>query len=182
MEIKVETGSMPEHGTVVVPVGHDGGLSAAATALDQASGGLIGRALRAAEGERRHGKVIDLFLPAGLALDRIVLLVLGKPEGLSRLDFEQAGGTLAQKLRGLGVREGYLAGTAGLELGLPPVEIMASLALGAALRAYRFTTSRVGPSVSSCCCRRGKRRWPPASRSSRPSGERAISSASPPTS
>lgn len=139
MEIEVETGAMPEHGTVVVPVGHEGTLSAAATALDQASGGLIGRALRMAEGERRHAKVIDLFLPAGLALDRILLLVMGKPEGLKRADFEQLGGTLAQKLRGLGVREAHLAGTAGLELGLPPVEIMASLALGAALRAYRFT-------------------------------------------
>ena len=131
MEIKVETGPMPERGTVVVPVGHDGALSAAAASLDAASGGLLARALRANGGEQlRHGKVVDLLLPAGLTQDRVLLLVAGKPEGLTRLDREQLGGTLAQKLRGLGVREAYLASPAGLELGAPPPRAMANLCLG----------------------------------------------------
>lgn len=138
MEIVADTGPMPERGTVVVPVRHDGALSEAAAALDRASGGLVARALRAAGGELRHGKVVDLLLPAGLTQERVILLVAGKPEGVKRLDLERLGGTLAQKLRGLGVREAWLAGAEGLDLGLPPAEILASLALGAALRAYRF--------------------------------------------
>src|SRR5688500_344472 len=101
MEVIVEPGPLPEHGTLVVPNGHAGALGTAAAELDQARGGLIGRALRSAEGELRHGRVIDLLLPAGLALDRLLLLVVGKSEGLGRLDLEQLGGTLVQKLRSL---------------------------------------------------------------------------------
>jgi leucyl aminopeptidase len=139
MEVIVEPGALPEHGTLVAPIGHEGTLGAAAAALDRASAGLIGRAVRAAGGELRHGRVIDLLLPAGLALDRLLLLVVGKSEGLTRLDLEQLGGTLAQKLRSLRVREATVAAPVGLELGLPPAEAVACLALGARLRSYRFT-------------------------------------------
>jgi leucyl aminopeptidase len=139
MEVIVEPGPLPEHGTLVVSIGHEGALGTAAAALDRASGGLIGRALRSAGGELRHGRVIDLLLPAGLALDRLLLLVVGKSEGLGRLDLEQLGGTLAQKLRSLRVREAQVAAPVGLELGVPPAEAVACLALGARLRSYRFT-------------------------------------------
>jgi leucyl aminopeptidase len=128
---------------VPVPVRHDGRLSAAAARLDEASGGLVRRALGAAGGELKHGQVLDLFLPAGLGLDRLLILVLGKREGdLTALDLEQAGGGLAQKLRGLKVREAHLASPEGLELGLAPAEAMGCLALGAQLRAYRFAKYR----------------------------------------
>ncbi|MEK0082446.1 leucyl aminopeptidase [Benzoatithermus flavus] len=141
MEIKVEPGRLPERGTVIVPVGHDGALSAAAAGLDGASGGLIRRALEAA-GEKKHGRVIDLFLPSGLMLERLLLLVVGKPEGVSRLDLEQLGGKLVQKLKSLQVREAHLASIEGLELGFSPVEAIGAMALGAQLRAYRFTKYR----------------------------------------
>jgi leucyl aminopeptidase len=143
MEVQVEPGGLPERGTVVVPVRRDGQLSAAAAGLDEASGGLVRRALGATGGELKHGQVVDLFLPAGLGLDRLLILVLGKREGdLTALDLEQAGGGLAQKLRGLKVREAHLASPEGLELGLAPAEAMGRLALGAQLRAYRFAKYR----------------------------------------
>jgi leucyl aminopeptidase len=141
MEIKVEPGRLPERGTVIVPVGHDGTLSAAAASLDAASDGLVRRALQAA-GESKHGRVVDLFLPAGLHLERLLLLVVGKPEGLSRLDLEELGGKLAQKLKALQVKEAHLASVEGLELGFSSVEAMGAIALGAKLRAYRFTKYR----------------------------------------
>jgi leucyl aminopeptidase len=138
MEIQVEPGRLPERGTVIVPVRHDGALSRAAASLEQASGGLIGRALQAAGGELKHGRVIDLLLPSGLSIERLLLLVVGKREGLKRLDLEQLGGMLVQKLRALQVREAHLASTEGLELGFAPVEAAGAMALGAQLRAYRF--------------------------------------------
>ena len=70
MELHVEAGHLPERGTLVVLVGHDGAMSRAAAELDRATDGLLGRALRARQGELRHGRAIDLFLPAGVALER----------------------------------------------------------------------------------------------------------------
>ena len=141
MEVKVETaGRMPERGTVIVPVGHDRALSRAAADLDAASGGLIGRALRGVEGELRHGRTVDLYLPAGLALDRVLVLAVGKREGaVGRLELEELGGGLVPKLRALAVREAWLASPEGLDIGHAPAEAMAAMALGAALRGYRFT-------------------------------------------
>lgn len=139
MEIMIDPGQMPERGTVVVPVGHERTLSAAAEGLNQASGGLIRRALDAVEGDLRHGQVIDLFLPSGLTLERLLLLVLGKREGIGPLDLEQAGGALAKSLRTLKCREARLSSTSGLDLGIDPVQAVTDIAQGAALRAYRFT-------------------------------------------
>ena len=144
MEILAEPGRVPERGTVVVPVGHDGTLGRMGESLDRASGGLLRRALAAEEGELKHGRAIDLLLPSGLTLDRLLLLPLGKREGVSRLELEQAGGALAHKLRSLRVREAALASPEGLDLGIPPAEVAAALALGAQLRAYRFTRYRSG--------------------------------------
>ena len=142
MEIKVEPGRLPDQGTLIVPVRHDGSLSTAAAALDESSDGLIGRALRAHDGKLKHGRLIDLFLPGGLQLQRLLLLVVGKPEALTRLELEQLGGNLVQKLKSLQVREAQVATSAGLDLGFPEAEIAAAMASGALLRSYRFTKYR----------------------------------------
>ncbi len=138
MEILLNPAVLPEHGTVVVPVGHDGRLGRVAERLDRATHGLLSRALGTVAGGLKHARALDLFLPAGVSLDRVLLLPLGKTEGLERRDFDEAGGALAQKLRTLKIREATLASSEGLELGLPPAEVAAALALGASLRAYRF--------------------------------------------
>ena len=146
MEILVEPGGLPERGILVVPVGHDSTLSDAAAALDRSAQGLLRRALAAEHGGLKHGRALDLLLPAGLGLDRLLLLPLGKAEGVRRLDLEEAGGSLAQRLRALKVREAALASPDGLSLGLPTRDVVAALALGAQLRAYRFTKYRTGDS------------------------------------
>ena len=142
MELLVESGAMPEHGTLIVPVGHDGALSDAAATLDRAAAGLIARALKAVEGGAKHGRVIELLLPHGLHVERLLLLPLGKSEGVSQRDLLEAGGSAAAKLRQLKVRDASLASTEGLRLGLPTAEVLAALAIGAQLRAYRFTRYR----------------------------------------
>ena len=142
MDIVIEPGTPSDRGTLVVPIASDGTLGTVAAGLDRASGGLIARALAAGQGTLKHGQIVDLLLPAGLNVDRLLLLVLGKPDGLTRLDLEEAGGGLAQKLRGLKVRDAQLAAPDGLDLGCSAAEAMSSLALGAELRAYRFTKYR----------------------------------------
>ena len=145
MEIVVEPGGLPERGTLVVAVGHDRKLSAAAAEIDRASDGLVVRALDRAGGELKHGRTVELLLPAGLGLDRLVLLVVGKPDGLRRLDLEELGGTLVRKLQGAQVTDAAVAGLEGLDLPAPPGEAAGLLALGAGLRSYRFPKYRSSP-------------------------------------
>ena len=145
MEIVVEPGGLPERGTLVVAVGHDRKLSAAAAEIDRASDGLVVRALDRVGGELKHGRTVELLLPAGLGLDRLVLLVVGKPDGLRRLDLEELGGTLVRKLQGAQVTDAAVAGLEGLDLPAPPGEAAGLLALGAGLRSYRFPKYRSSP-------------------------------------
>ncbi len=137
IEVSLLTGALPETGTIVLAVGVPATLGRAAAALDEASGGTLSRALQAA-GPLKHGKTIDLMLPRGLGHDRVVLLGIGKPEGLKRLEREELGGGLARKLQGLGVKEAVLAELGGLELGAPAAEAAADIARGAALATYAF--------------------------------------------
>lgn len=145
MEISVGPGRLPEEGTLVVAVGHDGALGAAAAEVDRAAGGLVRRAVERAPGEAKHGRVVDLFLPAGLGLDRLLLVTVGKAGGIKRADLEELGGTLVQRLRGLQVEEAALASLNGLTLPVPAGEAVAALALGARLRGYRFAKYRTSP-------------------------------------
>ena len=142
MEVLLEAGGLPERGTLVVSVGQDGTLGEAAATLDRASDGLIRQACAAAEGGLKHGRIVDLLLPRGLSNDRLLLLPLGKAEGVSQLDLLQAGGSVATKLRQLKIRDAVLAPMDGLQLGLPTTECSAAIALGAQLRAYRFMRYR----------------------------------------
>ena len=113
MEILLEAGGLPERGNLIVPVGHDGTLSAAAEFPGCAADGLVRRALAAVEGGVKHGRIVDLLLPRGLSFDRLLLLTLGKAEGLRRTDLLEAGGALAVKLRALKIREATLASADG---------------------------------------------------------------------
>ena len=90
MEMVLDPAGLPEHGTVVVPVSHDGKLGRIAARLEEATQGLVSRALANANGGLKHGRALDLFLPAGLSLDRLILLPLGKPDRMREL-LERAG-------------------------------------------------------------------------------------------
>ena len=76
--------------------------------------------------------------PAGLPLERVVVLGLGKPEEATPVELEGLGGSLVTRLKALRVSEASVAvdGIAGLAL--PPARVAACLASGACLRGYRF--------------------------------------------
>ncbi|MCX8100551.1 MAG: leucyl aminopeptidase [Geminicoccaceae bacterium] len=142
MRVLVSADPLPEAGVLVVPIGTEGALSQAGEALDQRSGGLLRRAIAAAGKNLKHGKTIELLLPAGLPHERLLLLVLGKPEGTSRLDLEEAGGGLAARLQALEVTRAAVASSAGLALGHAPETVAVALATGLRLRAWRFSKYR----------------------------------------
>lgn len=139
IEILADAGALPETGTVVVPVRAPDRLGAAGRTLDAATGGQLGRLLAAEATPPEHGRVLHLPLPHATRLTGIVLLILGKPAGLTALDLEEAGGTLATRLAALRITEAAVAGAGDLELGHEAAAIAARLAHGAALRSYEFT-------------------------------------------
>ena len=76
--------------------------------------------------------------PANLALSRIVLAGLGKPEQADARVFEDLGGALAAHLNGAGETEATVAVEIGEGAPLGAAEAAAALAFGAQLRSYRF--------------------------------------------
>jgi leucyl aminopeptidase len=137
IELNFVEGEWPASGTVVVGITAPSALGAAATSLDKKSKGLIRKALERAGG-LKHGKFLELVLPRGLDLDRLLLVGIGKPEGLSRLDREELGASIARKLEALAVEDAALAPLDGLELGADAAAAAADLALGAKLASYAF--------------------------------------------
>jgi len=129
-------------GTWVVLAGSDGTLGVTGAELDRRAGGSLSRALKEGSGDFKRGEAIDLRYPAGLELDRVVVLSLGKPEEASRYDLESLGGSLAVRLKGLRVREASVAAEVVGDLKANAQELAISLATGACLRTYRFDKYR----------------------------------------
>ena len=142
MQIAFAPLTAPAGGTWVVPVAADGALGPTGADLDRRAGGTLSRALEDWGDGLKRGAAIELRYPAGLEVDRVVLLSLGKPESVSRFDLEGVGGSLAAKLRALRVREADVVAEAPGDFAATPQELAIDLATGACLRAYRFDKYR----------------------------------------
>jgi leucyl aminopeptidase len=141
MMIAFAPAALPDKGTVVV-LAPAGALGPAAADLDRRTGGVVSRAIELAGAKLKRGHAIELLCPTGVGLSRLVVLGVGTPGEASRLDLEVLGGSLATKLKALGVTEASVAIDAieGLKYG--PAEFAVCLAQGAALRSYRFDKYR----------------------------------------
>ena len=95
MEILVEPARCPSEARWSCRSAMIGSLGRIGESLDQASRGLLatGSGGRATASSSTAVPSI-CCLPTGLTLDRLVLLPLGKPDGVSRLELEQVGGSL----------------------------------------------------------------------------------------
>jgi leucyl aminopeptidase len=136
----VKPAALPRSGALVLPVPEDGeGATPAAAglraAINEATGGAVDRALAAANFRGRKGQSCTVWAPAvvggaGGGPNRVVAVGIGKPAELTPEAAEAAGGAIAPLVAA--EREAVVAAEA-----LAP-ELAASLALGIALRAYRF--------------------------------------------
>jgi leucyl aminopeptidase len=142
MQIAFAPPSPPASGTWVVFAASDGTLGPTGRELDQRTGGTLTRALKEAGDELKRGEVLELRYPAGVEVDRVVVLSIGKPEETTRLQLEEAGGGLGVKLRSMRVREASIAVELLPGLEASPRELAVALAIGARLRAYRFDKYR----------------------------------------
>ena len=128
----------PDSGVVAVLAGEGMALSPVAADLDAKSDGLIKRAAKVSRFTGRKGTALDLLVPAGLGLERLVVMGVGDTAKYEEKDWLALGGSLRAKLTG---REGTEA-TVLLEAPKGQDDIAgadaAGVALGAALRGYKF--------------------------------------------
>ncbi len=134
LDISFAKSVLPKSGALVVLVGEDAVSSTdLLAALDDATGDAVTRAFAAAEFKGKAGTTCVILAP-GAGLSRVVAVGLGKLDALTHRVAEEAGGHAASAL----MREESATIAAG---GLTP-EFAAAVAMGAALKAYRFDRYR----------------------------------------
>ena len=100
-----------------------------------AAAGLVARAAKAERFTGKNGTALDLIVPEGLKVARLVVIGVGKTASLQQKDLLKLGGLAMGKLP-LAASEGLVF--AELPNGALKAEQAADLALGIVLRAYAF--------------------------------------------
>ena len=133
-------------GSWVVAAAQGGALSPPALKADKASGGALSRALKFSRFTGKSGELLEVAAPSGLAVSRLLLVGLGKPEALDEKGLEVIGAQITARLLTLA----ETAATFDIEAPassnksgkLKSGEIAAHLAFGARLRSYHFDKYR----------------------------------------
>ena len=138
MRIKFAPLSLPQSGVLVLLVPAGAKLSGIAAQADESSGGYIARAIKAAGFEANRDQILDILVPSGQSLRRVILAGLGDPAKLQARDLELIGGAVCGMLQGAKVTEAALASDLPAPGSMPPGEVSALLASGVRLRQYSF--------------------------------------------
>jgi leucyl aminopeptidase len=126
---------------VVVFVGEGGQLSAGAQAVEAASGGQLGKAMKAANFTGKKGKLLEILAPTGVAANRVLLAGIGDATKADARAFEDLGGEVAAKLQTLEPEVvADFSGIADLAVGTDVAA--AHFAHGLELRNWRLDTYR----------------------------------------
>ena len=137
LDIAFAQPALPTAGALVLLVAESAAEPAAHEALfaaaDEATGGTLTRAVAVAEFRGKVGQATTILAPSA-ALTRVILVGVGKPGELTKLQAEEAGGHAAAAL----AREA----TASVDASALSPELAAHVALGAAVRGYRFDRYR----------------------------------------
>ncbi len=133
LDIAFARPALPDSGALVLLVGEGERPAGVGAQADEATGGAIARALQVAEFKGGKGKTCTVLAP-GAGLTRVIAVGLGKRDGLTRQALEDAGGHAMAAL-GRDTRAVIAADGLGAEQA-------ADVALGAALRFYRFDRYR----------------------------------------
>ena len=142
MQISFVAPSNIAAGAWVVGAADGAALLPAAVRADKASGGALTRALKTSRFTGKAGQMLEVLAPAGMAVSRLLLVGLGKPEAVDVKGLETLGAQIVARL--------YAGGesTASLEIDVPKganvkkAELAAHLVFGARLRSYAFDKYR----------------------------------------
>ncbi len=133
VKLDVQPLSLPEGGDLIVLAGDDLALSEAVTGLLGEAAGLVARAAAAERFKGKAKSALTIAAPAGLPVDRLIVVGLGAAKDRAELDMVQLGGTIAGKASGRTAT--VLLDAPGLEAG---ADALGDLALGMRMRLYAF--------------------------------------------
>jgi leucyl aminopeptidase len=140
MKLSFSDPSLPRSGSVAVLASQERLLGPLGSDLDQRTGGMLARAMAAGRFAGKPGETLSVFAPAGLDLERIVIVGIGPADRLDDKALQDAGGTAYASL----ARSAEAAVLVDLpEIpSLSPEAAAAEIAFGARLRSYRFDKYR----------------------------------------
>ncbi|MBK1663388.1 leucyl aminopeptidase [Rhodospirillum rubrum] len=139
MKVSFAKPEIPAQGALVLGVLEGAQLSPLGREVDTQTGDALTRAIAAYprfKGEA--GQSLSLAAPHGLTASRVLLIGLGKADGLSASGLESFGASVQSTLNHTGDSEGVVVIEAALLGGFNLGEAAARVALGARLRSYRF--------------------------------------------
>ena len=143
MKIAYSEFSVPETGTLIVGILADGGLTPRAKEIDEKMSGGLAKAIAAsARFTGKKNNILALNAPAGLALNRVLLVGLGKVEAIDELQMQALGGRVVGALNRFGETAAAMALDALEGCSLSLETLVAESAFGARLAAYRFDKYR----------------------------------------
>jgi leucyl aminopeptidase len=125
-------------GALVVGVLDGGKLTDSASAVDQATGGAVSRALAASRFRGQAGHSLELLVPSGIAPTRLILAGLGKGEDFTPASAERLAANVVGRLHVGGEEALTFSIERPKKARLSEAQLAAHLAFGAVLRSYRF--------------------------------------------
>ncbi len=138
MNIKFIKNSSPTSDSHVIFVYSDRELSASAAKVDKATDGLVSRAMMVGHFEGKFGQSIDLVAPAGLDINRVLVVGLGDEADLDEVKSQKIGGKIMANLIASGDESLSVAADAPKKANISGAEFAAHLGFGIRLRRYRF--------------------------------------------
>ena len=129
-------------GSWVVAASEGRALSQAAVKADKASAGALTRALKFSRFTGKSGEMLEVLAPGGLAVSRLILVGLGKPDALDGKGLEVIGAQIVARLESAGETSAIFEIEVPKGAKIKSGEAAAHLAFGARLRGYSFEKYR----------------------------------------
>ncbi len=130
--------SVPTQGVVVILAEEGGALSPTGKAMDKAGGGVISQAAKVNDFKGKKKTVLDMLVPSGLGLARLLVVGTDKLSGYSENDWLELGGFIRAKLSAKQGPQATIVVEAASARTKLPGAAAANVAAGALLAAYKF--------------------------------------------
>lgn len=135
MHVTFASIEMPKGGAVVFLVEKDKPFTGLAAEADAATSGALSKARDVSRFTGSSGQTLEVTVPAGLKVERVLLIGIGELDKMDETKWAEAGGVITAALAGSGSNE------AAIVADIEGADAL-SLAEGALLRGYRFDKYR----------------------------------------
>src|SRR5262245_19597790 len=142
MQINFAKLEAPEAGVLVVGVAENKEPAGLAAALDKKTKGANAKALATMRFTGRRNQLVEVLSPAGLDLDRVLVVGLGAGDSFNGLAAESVGATAIARLLTSGQKDVTFAVEPPEGAKIDGAQTAAHIALGCSLRGYRFDNYR----------------------------------------